>query len=117
MGSGHAGCGFVIGRDVQDLSILDCAAVDLGGDGIAVRSSESVRNIMINNTLVSGTARIILGQPAGIRVKGEANITVSHNTVRQNPYAGIMVGWQTGDPPPRGLGAGLRDEHCRIFEV
>ena len=34
-------------------------------------------------------------QPTGLRVAGAANstVTITHNLIRDTPYAGIMAGW------------------------
>jgi hypothetical protein len=37
-----------------------------------------------------------LGQPGGIVLRGERNVTVERNNVSHSPYAGIKVGWQHG---------------------
>lgn len=80
---------------VRRLEILDCAVLSVGASGIQFQESANVSDVLINNTLVNDTARVTLGQPGGIRVMGERNVTVSHNTIGHVPYAGIMVGWQT----------------------
>lgn len=90
------GCGIVAISDVKNISILDCGVMSVGGDGIAFERSDGIRDVLINNTLVTDTARLILGQPGGIRLKGEQNIVATYNTVSHCPYAGIMIGWQTG---------------------
>lgn len=91
--------GFLVQSQVQRLSIIDSAVMGVGGDGIGVMSSAGVRELLVNNTLVNDTGKVIMGQPGGIRVKGESGITITHNTVSFCPYAGIMLGWQTGGPP------------------
>ena len=89
------GAGISIGKNVQRLAILDSAVMSVGASGIQF-DGDRTSDVMVNNTFVNDTARVILGQPGGIRVKGQRNMTISYNTVAFNAYAGIMVGWQPG---------------------
>ena len=89
------GAGISVLDNVQRLEILDSAVLSVGASGIQVPQGSNVTDVTINNSFVNDTALIILGQPGGIRVKGQRNMTVAHNTVSFCPYAGIMVGWQT----------------------
>eukprot|EP01048_Picozoa_sp_COSAG05_P008722 COSAG05_NODE_679_length_7979_cov_22.454442_10_plen_646_part_00 len=88
------GVGISIGDNVQRVEILDSAVMDVGASGIEVQNGVNCTDILINNSLINDTARIILGQPGGIRAKGQRNMTITHNTVGFTPYAGIMIGWQ-----------------------
>jgi hypothetical protein len=89
------GAGISVTKNVQRLEILDSAVMSVGASGIQFEGDETT-DVLVNNSFVNDTARVILGQPAGIRVKGQRNMTVSYNTVSFNPYAGIMIGWQHG---------------------
>jgi len=109
------GTGWLLGQNVQDIVIESSAATDLGGEGIVIGSASNVSDIMLNNNFVNNTALIILGQPGGIRVQGLSNITVSHNSVGHVPYAGIMVGWQTGLAAPT-TSPIFRVEHNHIHD-
>ncbi len=88
------GVGISIGNNVQRVEILDSAVTDVGASGIEIPNGVNCTDILINNSLINDTARVILGQPGGIRAKGQRNMTITHNTVGFAPYAGIMVGWQ-----------------------
>jgi hypothetical protein len=94
--SACGGCGILGVSAVSGLSVLDSAVESVGADGIAFSNSGNVTDVIVNNSFVNDTARVILGQPGGIRLKGEARISATFNTVSHTPYAGIMVGWQTG---------------------
>ena len=88
------GAGISVLNNVQRLEVIDSAVLSVGGSGIQVPQGSNVTDVMIHNSFVNDTALIILGQPGGIRVKGQRNMTVTHNTVSHVPYAGIMIGWQ-----------------------
>ena len=87
-------CGSQGLSNVQGLEVVDSAVLSVGASGVQCPTGTNVSDVLINNTLVNDTALVILGQPGGIRVKGQSNMTVTHNTVGFNPYAGIMIGWQ-----------------------
>eukprot|EP00041_Stephanoeca_diplocostata_P027224 m.746736 g.746736 ORF g.746736 m.746736 type:complete len:789 (-) comp23140_c0_seq3:3444-5810(-) len=91
-----AGSGWGLDENLDTVAILGCAATHLGGDGIQMMSATNISNILINNTFVNDTAHIVMGQPGGMRLQGERGIVATHNTVGFCPYAGIMLGWQTG---------------------
>ena len=67
-------------------------AADNGGDGISL--DESVESVNVTNSIVDTTGFIYMQQPTGIRVKGQRNISITHNEVLHVPYGGILVGWQ-----------------------
>jgi hypothetical protein len=94
--------GFSLMPNVTDVTIVNCSATNLGGDGIFIGQPTGVKNIVVTNSVINNTALVYMGQPAGITFKGESNISATHNTVGFSPYAGIKVGWQTGTDAAHG---------------
>jgi hypothetical protein len=96
--AGLGGAGFLLNTNASSVAVLNSAVESAAADGIVMGSynAETVHDVVVRNCLVNDTGRVILGQPGGIRVKGD-NVTVDHCTVGYNPYAGIMAGWQTGE--------------------
>ncbi len=75
---------------------------DLGGEGISIVGNDA-KNVLIHNNIVNDTGKVYLGQPAGIRLRGALNITVTNNQVSFSPYGGILIGWGTPtQKPPTG---------------
>ena len=93
------GAGISVTKNVQRLEILDSAVMSVGASGIQFEGDETT-DVLVNNSFVNDTARVILGQPAGIRVKGQRNMTVSYNTVSFNPYATPTNVQISSSPPP-----------------
>lgn len=89
------GAGIMFQKGSRRIQLLNSAVLGIGASGIEFQDGIDCSDVLVNNSLVNDTARIILGQPGGIRVKGQKNMTVSHNTVAFTPYAGIMIGWQS----------------------
>ena len=79
------GAGITVLNNVQRLEILASAVLHVGASGIQIPQGINVTDVLINNSLIKDTARVILGQPAGIRVKGQRNMTITHNSVSLNP--------------------------------
>ena len=94
--SSSGGNGVLAQSNVKGLQFLDSAATGLGADGFAIMSSTNVSDVLVNNSFFNSTAWIILGQPGAVRLKGEAQIVATHNTIGFHPYAGLMLGWQDG---------------------
>ena len=90
--------GILAGRDIHGLAVMDSAVERTGGEGIVVGSLDaaSTHDVVVSNNLINDTAHVVLGQPGGIRLKGSSNMSAIGNTVGYCPYAGIMLGWQTG---------------------
>ena len=88
------GSGWSMQTNVSRVTIVNCSATDLGGEGISITQSEGVADISITDSVVNNTALVYLGQPGSIVLRGERNITVERNNVSFSPYAGIKVGWQ-----------------------
>lgn len=96
----HGGTsGLQVGSGAANVTISSCAFTDLGGEGITMTGADATL-VVINNTLVNDTGIIWMGQPAGIRLRGAADIVATHNEVAHGPYGGILVGWQAGTPAP-----------------
>jgi hypothetical protein len=88
--------GIQLNGNVMDVAVQNSAVTDVGGEGIAAGSSDNVTDVFIQNNYINNTGLVILGQPGGIRMQGQANISIRHNTIGFCPYAAVMVGWQTG---------------------
>lgn len=82
---------------LANVSILGCAARDLGGDGVGCIpwAGHDALWTTIADSVVEGVGLIFMDQPTGLRVAGSAagTVTVTHNLIRDTPYAGIMAGW------------------------
>ena len=71
------GAGISVGNNVQRLEILDSAVLSVGASGIQVNTGTNVTDVLVNNSLINDTARVILGQPGGIRIKGQTFLDLS----------------------------------------
>lgn len=94
--------GWALLDNSSDISIVNCTATNLGGDGIFIPSSTGIRDITVTNCVINNTGLVYLGQPGGITLRGESNVSVTRSTVAFSPYAGIKVGWQTGTDAAHG---------------
>jgi len=99
--------GIGLGLGSQQCSIVGCLMFDLGGGGVKVGESSMNRNAVypvlpignvVENNTITDTGRIHYsanGIWCGV-VKGTQ---IRHNTVRNNPYTGIAVGWCWDNKP------------------
>ena len=113
--SSSGGNGVLVGQDFSGVALLDSAAEQLGADGFATMSAKNVSDLTVNNSFFNSTARVIMGQPGAIRLKGEARLVATHNTIGFQPYAGIMLGWQDG--LTRSASAARVAAHDELFTV
>jgi len=94
--SDSGGFGWTLQSNTSDVAIVNCSATNLGADGITIPDQTAVSDISISHCVVNNTALVFLGQPGGISLRGEGNITVVNSSISFVPYAGIKVGWQNG---------------------
>ena len=103
--TGAYGIGLGVGS--QECSVVGCLMYALGGGGVKVGESSMNRNSVypvlptgnvVENNTITDTGRIHYSANSiwcGV-VKGTR---IRHNTVRNNPYTGIAVGWCWDDGP------------------
>ena len=111
--------GLQLGRGCRDVVVSNSRVSMVGAEGITVQGNDA-RDVLVNNTIVRDTALTILGQPAGIRLRGASNITVSHCDVSNNPYGGILAGWMPAGlptPQPRGAAVVFTIAYNRVHDV
>lgn len=85
----------------SNIEVTQAEITSVGGEALSVGLSASgVQNVWIHDSVFNDTGRVFMMQPAIVRLRGAANISLEHCDVGFGSYGGVLVGWQRGLPTP-----------------